>query len=193
MEAEADSTELFMREPGSLAPFAVELRRAPASVATGANATATEKSKPASQTGWLVASGAAIAALSLISALGLRVTPAPRAPAEPHAHRVVAAHEAVMVPVLTAPEKDLIVLDEDDATTIPVSALPSRRVATGTPRSMPRGVLRFAPAIKGILIDGAPHRIERGIVVLPCGTHTIKVPSQPTRTLTIACASTPAL
>lgn len=189
MQSDADNTELFMRDASSIAPFAVEIkRRAPAFVAADdehhAELPATAKR------GWFLASGAAIVALSLVSALALRVPPAARTSGQPHAHRVVAAHEAVMFPVLTAPAKDLIVIDEDEASTIPVSALPSHRATTSTPRSAHSGgLLRFAPSIKGILIDGAPHRIERGTVSLPCGTHTIKVPPQPARTITIACAS----
>jgi hypothetical protein len=192
-DTEADSTELFSRDQGSIAPFAVELRRAPRQLE---DTLVLARRRPAiSQTRWMLAAGGAIAALSLVSALALRVPPPPpHALGQPRIARVVAAHEAVMIPARTAPAKDLIVLDEEDGSTIPVSALPAiHPVASAMPHASRGGVLRVPPSVKGILVDGAPHRVEHGVVSLPCGTHTIKAPSQPARAVTIACGGTTAL
>lgn len=186
MRSEADDTEYFSREASSIAPFAVDLRRVPRELA---KTHVIRWRQPASQTKWWLAAAGAIAALSLVSAVALRVPPPLRALGQPRAPRVVAAHEAVMIPVRTAPAKDLIALDEDEAATIPVSALPAlHRVTSAPSRASHGGLLRVAPSVKGILVDGAPHRVERGVVSIPCGTHTIKAPSQPARSVTVACA-----
>ena len=189
MQSEVDKTELFSRDATSIAPLAVDLGIRPAKHRR-AESDVAAPSGGASQRGWILAALGAIAALSLVSGLAMRVPPPPHALGQPHAHRVVAAHEAVLIPVLTAPAKDLIVLDEDASSTIPVSALPTPRAAVTTTRASHVGLLRLPPSVKGILVDGAPRRVERGIVSLPCGTHTIKAPSQPARPVTIACAAT---
>ena len=100
-----------------------------------------------------------------------------------------------MIPVRTAPSKDLIDLDDDESATLPVSALPSRRAVGVSTAARPSqtGLLRVGPSVKGILVDGTPHRVDRGVVSLPCGMHTIKAPSQPVRTLLVACAATTTL
>ena len=190
MHSEPDKTEFFARDASSVAPFAVDVERTPRELA---ETHVIRRRLPATQTKWVLAAAGAMAALSLVSAVALRVPPPPlRAPGQPRAPRVVAAHEAVMIPVRTAPVKDLIALDDDEAATIPVSALPALRRATSATSAAPRashgGLLRVAPSVKGILVDGAPHRVERGVIAIACGTHTIKAPSQPARSVTVACA-----
>lgn len=189
MHSEPDKTEFFARDASSVAPFAVDLERTPRELA---ETHVIRRRLPATPTKWVLAAAGAVAALSLVSAVALRVPPPLRAPGQPRAARVVAAHEAVMIPVRTAPVKDLIALDDDEAATIPVSALPALHRA-GSATSAPRrashgGLLRVAPSVRGILVDGAPHRVERGVIAIACGTHTIKAPSQPARSVTVACA-----
>jgi hypothetical protein len=138
-----------------------------------------------------IAAAGALAVLSLVSAVSLRVPPPPHARLEARAPRIVAAQQALFIPALTAPAKDLILLDADEGSTIAVSALPGgHRAVTTTPRAPQRGLLRVPQSVKGVLVDGAPHRVENGILSVPCGTHTIKAPSQPARSLVIACAGT---
>jgi hypothetical protein len=192
MDPEAADTELFSRDKSSLTPFAVEVRSSPRQLED----TLVITRRPAnSQARGMLAAGAAIAALSLMSAVALRVPPPPQhALGEPHRPRVVAAHEAVMIPVRTAPAKDVIVLDEEDAATVPISALPALHPVTApTSHASRAGLLRVPSSVKGILVDGAPHRVVLGVVSLPCGTHTIKAPSQPARAVTVTCAGTTTL
>lgn len=190
LPSEPDKTECFSRDASSIAPFAVDVRQRGASQLL-AETHIIPPSRRASRIS-LAAAAAAIAALSILSAVALRVPPAPHALGQPRTPRVVAAHEAVMIPVRTAPDKDLIDLDDDASTTLPVAALPSHHAVTTptTARPSQTGLVRVAPSVKGILVDGAPHRVDRGVVSLPCGTHTIKAPSQPARTLMVACAAT---
>jgi hypothetical protein len=190
LPSEPDKTERFSRDASSIAPFAVDVgKRRPSQLLAE-----TYIIPPSQRTSRisLAAAAGAIAALSIVSAVALRVPPAPHALGQPRTPRVVAAHEAVLIPVRTAPNKDLIDLDDDASTTLPVSALPTHH-APATPRPSQIGLLRVAPSVKGILVDGAPHRIDRGVVSLACGTHTIKAPSQPARTLVVACAATTTL
>ena len=191
--SEPDKTECFSRDAGSIAPFAVDVGHRRASQLL-AETHIVPPSRRASRISLAAAAGA-MAALSILSAVSLRVPPAPLALGQPRAHRVVAAHEAVMIPVRTAPIKDLIDLDDEASTTLPVSALPSHRAMTVSTAARPSqtGLLRVGPSVKGILVDGAPHRVDRGVASLPCGTHTIKAPSQPARTLVVACAATTTL
>jgi hypothetical protein len=197
MDDEADSTELFSRDAESIAPFAVELH-GPRRLASTHRIP--RRDRP-SQARWMLAAGGVIAALSLVSGVALRVPPPPaHALGQPRAPRIVGAHEALMIPTLTAPTKDLIALDDDDAATIPVAALPGSAqpalphvTARAAAHASRGGLLRVPASVKGVLVDGAPHRVERGLVSLPCGTHTIKAPSRPARTLTVACAGTTTL
>ena len=193
LPSEPNKTERFIRDAGSIAPFAIDVGQTRASQLL-AETHILPPTRRASRISLAAAAGA-IALLSIVSAVSLRVAPPPHALVQPRTPRVVAAHEAVMIPVRTAPNKDLIDLDDDESTALPVSALPSHRaVAVSTAaRPSPTGVLRVGPSVKGILVDGAPHRVDRGVVSLPCGTHTIKAPSQPARTLVVACAATTTL
>lgn len=193
LPSEPDKTECFSRDASSLVPFAVDVaeRRASQLLAETHILPPSRRSSRIS----LAAAAGAIAALSILSAVALRVPPAPHALGQPRTPRVVGAHEAVMIPVRTAPDKDLIDLDDDASTTLLVSALPAHHAVTmpATNRPSQTGLLRVASSVKGILVDGAPHRVDRGVVSLPCGTHTIKAPAQPARTVVIACAATTTL
>ncbi len=188
---EPDSTELFSRGASSIAPFAVETGHRTASQL--AETCVVPRPAPRSQARGLLAAATAIALLSLVSAVALRVPPAPPSVRELHSRRVVGAHEATMIPARTAPAKDLIDVDPDPSAAIPVSALPSHRLAVPAGRASRLGLLRVSPQVKGILVDGAPHRVERGIVALACGTHTIKAPAEPARAVMVACAATTTL
>ena len=163
--SEADRTELFSRDASSIAPFAVELdgHRALSQLA---ETHIIAPSRPGSQTGWLLAAAGAIAALSLVSAVAFRVPPPPHALAQPHTRRVLGAHEAMMIPVLTAPAKDLIDLDDDASSTVPVSALPAHR-ATSTATRRPRRRRRLVsddaelagrPPPRSFFGEGSPRR-----------------------------------
>lgn len=189
---EPDSTELFSRGASSIAPFAVETGHRTASQL--AETCVVPRPAPRSQARGLVAAAIAIALLSLVSAVALRVPPAPPSVRELHSRRVVGAHEATMIPARTAPAKDLIDVAPDPSAAVPVSALPSsHRPPVPAGRASRLGLLRVSPQVKGILVDGAPHRVERGIVALACGTHTIKAPSEPARAVMVACAATTTL
>jgi hypothetical protein len=193
LPSEPDKTERFSRDASSIAPFAVDVgQRRPSQLL--AETYIIPPSRRTSRISLAAAAGA-IAALSILSAVSLRVPPTPHALGQPRTARVVGAHEAVLIPVRTAPNKDLIDLDDDTSTTLPVSALPSHRAVSMPTAARPSqtGLLRVAPSVKGILVDGAPHRVDRGVVSLPCGTHTIKAPSLPARTLVVACAATTTL
>lgn len=203
MDSEVDRTELFSRDAESIAPFAVELHGSGRLDATHRIARVPRRERP-SQKRWMIAAGAAMIVLSLVSGLALRVPPpVEHARGEPHVARVVGAHEAVMFPTLTAPDKDLIALDEEEAATIPVASLPGsplpslpavhHAAAPLASRTSRGGLLRVPAWVKGVLVDGTPHRADRGFVSLSCGPHTIKAPSRPARSLTIACAGTTTL
>jgi hypothetical protein len=138
-----------------------------------------------------------LVALSIASALALRKSPQPLVVATPHLPTSVAAREATIIPVATAASKDELDLDEPSTATIaaPLRSFARASVTTAT-ATMSRplvGTLRLSPSVRGLLVDGAPHRVDHGVVSLPCGTHRIKTPSRPARTVMVACGGTTVL
>jgi hypothetical protein len=89
----------------------------------------------------------------------------------------------MILPVASGPSKAIEDIVEE------VHTEPQRPTRSLRRASASRGVLRFAPSVRGVLIDGTPHRVERGVLRVPCGTHRIKTPSQPAREIEIACAA----
>ncbi|MEO6573043.1 MAG: hypothetical protein ABIP89_04335 [Polyangiaceae bacterium] len=79
-------------------------------------------------------------------------------------------------------------------------ALPQPRHAATPPRTPTKpaagivgaqtGVLRVPGGVKGVLVDGAPHKVEGGALFLPCGKHSIKAPGHPARSVDIVCGKT---
>ncbi|HSO36345.1 MAG TPA: hypothetical protein VLT33_27650 [Labilithrix sp.] len=137
---------------------------------------------------------AVVAALSLLSVVALQSPPPTRALAvtTPRAASVIGAREAVFVPVSTAPGKALATDVEEPST--PRGSARFRRSSIAVTSQPPQtGVLRLAPSVKGVLVDGTPHRVERGLVTLPCGAHRVKTSSQPARVVVIACPGKTAL
>jgi hypothetical protein len=38
------------------------------------------------------------------------------------------------------------------------------------------GVIRVSPLLRGVLVDGVPHAVRGGTVIVSCGKHTVKTP-----------------
>ncbi len=55
------------------------------------------------------------------------------------------------------------------------------------------GVLRVPAGVRGVLVDGAPHKVDGGALFLPCGKHMIKAPGQASRSVDIVCGKTVSL
>jgi BRCT domain type II-containing protein len=49
------------------------------------------------------------------------------------------------------------------------------------------GTLRVSTALGGILIDGTPHKVNGGSVVVACGRHMVKAPGQSARVVMVPC------
>jgi hypothetical protein len=91
--------------------------------------------RPGWQTALTLGVTGVLVALSLVSALALRSPPRAFVVATPHAPSLLGAHEAVVVPVLTAPSKDELELDEPSTATIAAPLRASTRTGSRRPRS----------------------------------------------------------
>jgi hypothetical protein len=72
-----------------------------------------------------------------------------------------------------------------------VRAVPAPHAATrpAAPQ-LTTGLVRVPPSVRGMLIDGAPTRVERGAIVVACGPHTAKTGFAPSRRIDVPCGGT---
>ncbi len=52
------------------------------------------------------------------------------------------------------------------------------------------GILRFAHATHGVLVDGAPHKVTGGALFVTCGAHRVRVPHGSSHTVNVPCGRT---
>ncbi|MEO8798866.1 MAG: hypothetical protein ABI551_13340 [Polyangiaceae bacterium] len=52
------------------------------------------------------------------------------------------------------------------------------------------GILRFAHATNGVLVDGAPHKVSGGALFVTCGAHRVRVPHGASHTVNVPCGRT---
>jgi hypothetical protein len=125
---------------------------------------------------------------------------------------VSGAHGEITQPPLTAPSKDPTArgeLEPSEASTpasveAPVprpaaargqgrggfSAPPPRTSTPAAPAaasSSSTGTIRISPSISGVLVDGAPHKVNGGAVTVACGRHMVKAPGHPARLVIVPC------
>jgi len=96
-------------------------------------------------------------------------------PALPRVPQIYAAREIAIVDPLTAAGK---AGEDRQAVAVAVSSL---------------GRLRVPAAARGVLVDGVPHRVTAGVVLVTCGTHRIKLASEAAQTVAITCGGTTVL
>jgi hypothetical protein len=128
------------------------------------------------------------------------------APAEgPRVAVLEPAREAVTLPLVTAASKDPAAPGEASdeavvASTTPAQA-PRAPVVHTSPAPHPArsnvvasstgsgnlGTIRVSAPLSGILVDGTPHKVNGGAVVVSCGRHMVKAPGQSARLVIVPC------
>ena len=98
-------------------------------------------------------------------------------PNEEVAPAVLAAHPVFVVEPVPARVRSIVSLPEaDDAD------------EHASPGKM--GILRFAHATNGVLVDGAPHKVTGGALFVTCGAHRVRVPHGGSRVVNVPCGRT---
>ena len=124
----------------------------------------------------------------------------------PRAANVMAAREEITISPPSAPEKasatptptaDVDELADAPASPAPVVHAPivtAPQVAVAAPAPHPAatghgttGILHVPGGAPGALVDGAPHRVENGQVVVACGHHRVKLPGRSVRNVEVPC------
>jgi hypothetical protein len=67
------------------------------------------------------------------------------------------------------------------------SAPPATAAAAPAPAQKRSGVIRVSPLLRGVLVDGAPHAVHGGAVVVTCGRHTVKAPGGSSHAVDVPC------
>jgi hypothetical protein len=78
----------------------------------------------------------------------------------------------------------------DSTTSSSSSARASDAPAAARPRSAPvvrTGVIHVSPLLRGVLVDGRPHRVHGGSVVVQCGRRVIKAPNSSPHAVVVPC------
>jgi hypothetical protein len=151
-----------------------------------------------------LAAVALVGGVALLAALGLSshsaASSSDGAPA--HVARtmvIAAANEGTILKPLSSPEKaggsSSTSTSNASSSDAPAVAAPasgggehvSAPPAVATPAPKRAGVIRVSPLLRGVLVDGAPHAVHGGSVVVTCGRHTVKAPGGSAHTVDVPC------
>ena len=70
---------------------------------------------------------------------------------------------------------------------------PAATPVSVAPHASATGVIRIPGSVPGVLLDGAPHRVGNGTLVVTCGHHTVKSPGQPAHSVMVPCGGVTSL
>lgn len=183
---------LDVRQPSSIAPFAVDMKPQPPPrepyPSRGSSTVQLERAAgiPAISENAVVAA-ATVLALCIVAGVGgvllgssqsARATLASvSARRAPRSAIVLEAREEVTQSPLTALAKDV----EDVSAPASAPAVTHRTMSGGT------GILHVVGSVSGALVDGTPHRVVGGAVTVACGHHRVKLPGRSVRNVNVPC------
>jgi hypothetical protein len=205
------SSSMAARAPSSIAPFALDVSApmrpsfpsSPTSTLQIARAAGLPGHSPrvvmvaASVLGMCLFAAVAGAALGYSRPTPVTASGAPVA--APRVAEVETAHEVVALPMETASAKDPSAPGEPSeevpvpapAPRVPVRANvaphPPVRAVAPAPAAGNTGTIRVSAPLSGVLVDGTPHKVVGGGVVVACGRHMVKAPGQSARLVIVPC------
>jgi hypothetical protein len=83
-----------------------------------------------------------------------------------------------------APRVAVVSGAHEEITPPPRTSTPAAPTAAS---SSSTGTIRTSPSISGVLVDGAPHKVNGGAVTVACGRHMVKAPGHPARLVIVPC------
>lgn len=210
------SSSMPAQGPSSIAPFALDVSApmrpsfpsSPTSTLQIARAAGLPRTSPRVVMAAASVAGMCIVAAALGAVLGYSrpTASASGAPvAAPRVAVVEAPRQVVALPAEMAMSKDPVASGEPDedppvapapvapAPLAPASVRtnapprPARAVAAPAPASGSTGTIRVSQPLSGVLVDGTPHRVVGGAVVVACGRHMVKAPGQSARLVIVPC------